>query len=147
MSIGRSDLDWVRCPICDAGSPAGISICPRCRYQFRIRADNDTPEFEPSPTPREVHPKLRASGQFTLGMASLVVAALAVVTAWPILIFPTCSALLILLLHRAGFSPVRILIIIAIIGFVLGLVLPPVVMHCRLGTAPTSRLLKPPEPK
>ena len=22
------DIDWVFCPVCDAGSPAGASICP-----------------------------------------------------------------------------------------------------------------------
>ena len=49
--MARHDLDWISCPDCDAGSPAGVSTCPRCRYQFPIHAGPETSEFELSPPP------------------------------------------------------------------------------------------------
>ena len=44
------DLDWVLCPVCRAGSPAGASTCPRCRYRFPSAARPDAPHSNP------VHP-------------------------------------------------------------------------------------------
>ena len=39
----KRDIDWVSCPVCDAGSPAGASTCPRCRHRFRIHAGREAP--------------------------------------------------------------------------------------------------------
>jgi hypothetical protein len=52
----RHTVDWVLCPVCKAGSPAGVSTCPRCRYRFPSAARPDArhsnpahpPEFRPT---------------------------------------------------------------------------------------------------
>jgi hypothetical protein len=127
--MGGSNLHWVSCPVCNAGSPAGISTCPRCRYRFRILGVRRTPEFKPGPLPRDVPHEFRAGGQFTLAMASLVIAAFAVVFAWPVLLLPACGALVVLPLRRWGLSFIDICAVLAIIGIVLGLALPAIVSH------------------
>ena len=35
--MSRHDGGWVECPVCGAGSPSGIRICPRCRSRFDAR--------------------------------------------------------------------------------------------------------------
>lgn len=37
--MARADMNWVICPACEAGSPAGTSICPRCRCRFETSSD------------------------------------------------------------------------------------------------------------
>ena len=127
--MGHSDLHWVSCPVCNAGSPAGISTCPRCRYGFRILGVRQAPEFRQSPLARRPPHKLWANGQFTLALASLVVAAFAVVFAWPVLLLPACAALVVLPLRRWGLSFTDICAVLAVVGILLGLALPPIVSH------------------
>jgi len=62
-------------------------------------------------------------------MASLVIAAFAVVFAWPVLLLPACGALVVLPLRRWGLSFIDICAVLAIIGIVLGLALPAIVSH------------------
>ena len=124
-------LGWLTCPVCDAGSPAGISVCPRCRYQFRIPASRNAPEWEPSPPSESLPSRRRKRGQFSLGMASLGIAALALAFAWPGLILPAFVILCVILLLWAldtalrwmGSSLVAMLLIVAMIGVALGFLL------------------------
>ena len=105
--MGQSRLDWVSCPVCNAGSPAGISTCPRYRYRFRILVSRPTLEFKPSPLPREVPRQRLSSGQLSLATALLVVATFAVVFAWPILLVPAGEALYILILRWLVCRPAK----------------------------------------
>ena len=58
-------------------------------------------------------------------MAAIVAIALAMV--WPVASLPVCGGILIVLLHRAGFTLLGMLIIAGVLGFALGLALPLIV--------------------
>jgi cytochrome c biogenesis protein CcdA len=57
----RHNVGWVLCPVCDAGSPAGVSTCPRCRYQFQIHSAPAAPERALNPPPKGVRSKQMAA--------------------------------------------------------------------------------------
>ncbi len=53
----RHNVDWVLCPFCNAGSPAGVSTCPRCRYQFQIHSGPAALERALNPAPKSLRSK------------------------------------------------------------------------------------------
>lgn len=53
----------------------------------------------------------------------------AIACAWPPLLVPTAADLLILVLHRLGFSLLQLLVFMGVLGFALGLLLPPITSH------------------
>jgi hypothetical protein len=50
-----------------------------------------------------------------------VIAALAVAMVWPVLLFPTCSTVLVVTLQRFGFTLLAICILLSVLGFVVGM--------------------------
>ena len=82
--------------------------------------------------------------QLTISEVMVVVAAVAVGCAWPVLLMPTGAGGLGLFLHKFGFSLRESLVIAAILGVLLGFCIPPVGSNCRRGgTAPGSPPLNP----
>ncbi len=57
----RHNIGWVLCPVCDAGSPAGVSTCPRCRYQFQIHSGPAAPERGLNPHKKGLRSKQMAA--------------------------------------------------------------------------------------
>jgi hypothetical protein len=127
---------WVTCPRCHAGSPAGISVCPRCRYLFQLRPAVLAAEYSPV-IPSERPPRHRTVSQMTLLGPLLAMMALSIPMTWPKLLLPVLAACLtmastaglFLLLRRLGLGLLGIFVITAIIGLILGFVLPPVISY------------------
>jgi hypothetical protein len=58
--------------------------------------------------------------RFSIAELMAVVASLATALAWPVLLFPTCVAVLSLALLRMGFTLIAVCIMVSILGFALG---------------------------
>lgn len=137
----ESPRTWVTCPCCEAGSPAGILVCPRCRYRFRLRPALRDAAFVPV-APRETpNPKPRDRARLTIGGVLLVMPSLAILARWPgllvpVLIFGAIGAGGWLLQGRLGVSSAPGLALFWILygvaaGLALGSVSRPISAHGR----------------
>ncbi len=148
MNTSWRSRAWVVCPICRAGSPAGIRCCPRCRYTFRVAAVSEATEFTPGPSPtlRSETPNPQKRIQITLRSAMVVVATLGCILARPELVVPALGpcvfVLVILFLSRSLISLRQLLAFMVLAPIVIGLVVPRFVSAIRT-VHPARRLLAP----
>ena len=62
--------------------------------------------------------------RFSIAEIMAAIVAIAVAMVWPVAFLPVCAGILIVLLHRAGFTFLGMVIIASVLGLVLGLALP-----------------------
>ena len=67
--------------------------------------------------------------RFSIAEIMAAIAAIAFAVVWPVASLPVCSGILIVLLHRAGFTLLGLLIIAGVLGLALGLALPLIVQR------------------
>jgi ribosomal protein L40E len=96
----RLGLDWFVCPVCGAGSPAGASVCPRCRYRFRHAIAVLAPEVDVRSSDRSTRTRRRRLGQFALFWCMIAMAPFGVVLAWPRSIVALVVGGIVYVLHR-----------------------------------------------
>ncbi len=65
--------------------------------------------------------------RFSIAEIMVATAAIALAMVWPVASLPVCAGILIVVLLRAGFTMLGMLIIASALGFVLGLALPLIV--------------------
>jgi hypothetical protein len=68
--------------------------------------------------------------RFTLAEVGWVVAAFAVALRWPPLVLPTVAYVLSLAMHKSGVSLALMMVVASVLGFLAGLLMPPVTSNC-----------------